>query len=126
MHNIRIMRGSPLDLCKDKRGGVGDVLATPNPERLQTAMSLYSNQLSAIVLMVDGRINSLVGMKEGRGPCVCVCVCMCICLHVRVCACMYVCTYFSAEQVELTQQLLCLYIIMSTNKKKALGIRGAP
>ena len=38
----------------------------PNPERLQTAMSLYSSNLSAIVLMVDGRVNSLVGLKEGE------------------------------------------------------------
>ena len=46
---------------------MGEVGAIPNPERLQTAMSLYSNKLSALVMMVDGRINSLVGIKEGNG-----------------------------------------------------------
>ena len=66
MHNVRIMRGDPLSFCQHKRGGMGEVGATPNPERLQTAMSLYSNKLSALVMMVDGRINSLVGIKEGN------------------------------------------------------------
>ena len=37
----------------------------PNPERLQTAMTLYSMQLSALILMVDRRLNSLHGLKEG-------------------------------------------------------------
>ena len=68
MHNIRLLCGDPLDLCRHKpttsslRGGGG---VSPSPERLQTAMTLYSTQLSALVVMVDGRVNSLVGMKEG-------------------------------------------------------------
>lgn len=67
MHNIRLLCGDPLDLCRHKpttsslRGGGG---VSPSPERLQTAMTLYSTQLSALVVMVDGRVNSLVGMKE--------------------------------------------------------------
>lgn len=65
MHNVRIIRGDFLSLCKHKRGGMGDIGAGPNPERLQTAMSLYSSKLSAIIMMVDGRVNSLVGLKEG-------------------------------------------------------------
>ena len=68
MHNVRLIRGDPLTFCQHKRGGVpGDLtMMGPNPERLQTAMSLYSSNLSAIVLMVDGRVNSLVGLKEGE------------------------------------------------------------
>jgi hypothetical protein len=63
MHNVRIIRGDPLSFCRHKRGGVGEA---PNPERLQTAISLYSDKLSALVMMVDGRINSLVGIREGQ------------------------------------------------------------
>ena len=67
MHNIRIIRGDPLSFCKHKRGAMGmEGGGGPNPERLQTAMSLYSDKLSAIVMMVDGRVNSLVGLKEGE------------------------------------------------------------
>lgn len=65
-----------MNFCKHKRGGMGDVGAGPNPERLQTAMSLYSSKLSAIVMMVDGRVNSLMGLKEGK-----VWSCACIYLH---------------------------------------------
>lgn len=35
------------------------------PQRIQTAMSLYSNSLSALVLLVDNRINSYSGVKLG-------------------------------------------------------------
>ena len=62
MHNVRVMCGDFLDLCRHKHN-----LTHPaaSPERLLTAMSLYSSKLSALVLMVDGRINSLGGIKEG-------------------------------------------------------------
>ena len=36
-----------------------------SPQRIQTAMSLYSNSLSALVLLVDNRINSYSGIKSG-------------------------------------------------------------
>jgi hypothetical protein len=35
------------------------------PQRMQTAMSLYSNSLSALVLLVDNRVNSYSGIKLG-------------------------------------------------------------
>ena len=63
MHNIRLLCGNPLDLCRHKRGTSGGVM--PNPERLQTAMSLYSDKLSALVLMVSNRVSSLAGITEG-------------------------------------------------------------
>ena len=38
---------------------------TLQPHRLQTAMSLYSEKLSALILLVDGRLNSLTDNKKG-------------------------------------------------------------
>ena len=70
-HNIRLLCGNPLDLCRHKTTTMRGVVV-PHPERLQTAMSLYSPKLSALVLMVDGRVSLLGGLKEG----VCVCLCM--------------------------------------------------
>jgi hypothetical protein len=37
------------------------------PQRIQTAMSLYSQSLSGLVLLVDNRINSYTGIKKGNG-----------------------------------------------------------
>lgn len=37
----------------------------PEPQRLQTALSLYSNKLCALVLLVDDRLNSYSGIKRG-------------------------------------------------------------
>ena len=42
----------------------GHVVA--QPQRLQTAMSLYSSDLCAAVLLVDNRLNSYIGIKRGR------------------------------------------------------------
>ena len=38
----------------------------PHPQRLQTAMSLYSQSLSALVLLVDDRMQSQLGIKKGK------------------------------------------------------------
>ncbi len=39
----------------------------PNPERLQTAMSLYSSKLSGLIMMVDGRVTEHgSGLKQGQ------------------------------------------------------------
>ena len=65
MHNIRLLCGNPLDLCRHKRGLSGGGGVLPNPERLQTAMSLYSDKLSALVLMVSNRVSALEGITEG-------------------------------------------------------------
>lgn len=37
-----------------------------SPQRLQTAMTLYSSSLAGVILLVDNRINSFVGIKKGR------------------------------------------------------------
>ena len=62
---MRILRSDPLSLCEHRTRG-GGALEGPNPERLQTAMSLYSSKLSALVMMVDGRVSShSFGLKQG-------------------------------------------------------------
>lgn len=36
------------------------------PQRLQTAMSLYSNILCGMIMLVDNRLNSYTGLKKGE------------------------------------------------------------
>lgn len=60
MHNLRLLATDSLNICWQKRSTVGGVL----PQRLQTAMSLYSNNLCGMVLLVDNRINSYSGIKR--------------------------------------------------------------
>lgn len=63
MHNIRIICGDVLGLCRHTVTFVGGNLV-PQPHRMQTAMSLYSQSLSAMVLLVDDRIQSQMGIKK--------------------------------------------------------------
>ncbi|KAL4240488.1 hypothetical protein ACF0H5_001279 [Mactra antiquata] len=62
-HNLRLLSASILDLCKHKPHTVGGVLV-PQPQRLQTAMSLYSNNLCGLIMLVDNRLNSYTGLKK--------------------------------------------------------------
>lgn len=60
-HNLRLTAMDILDLC---RINFNDVLASqPNPHRIHTAMSLYSNS-SALVLIADNRISSYGSLKS--------------------------------------------------------------
>jgi len=59
-HNLRLMAMDILDLCRMKPS---HNFGQNTPQRIQTAMSLYSNSLSALVLLVDNRINSYSGIK---------------------------------------------------------------
>ncbi|KAG8177634.1 hypothetical protein JTE90_019661 [Oedothorax gibbosus] len=63
MHNLRLLSADVLDLCRHKLNKVGGIVV-PQPQRLQTAISLYSNNLSGLVLLVDNRINSYTGIKR--------------------------------------------------------------
>ncbi|XP_035209060.1 protein C12orf4 homolog isoform X1 [Stegodyphus dumicola] len=63
MHNLRLLSADVLDLCRHKLNKVGGIVV-PQPQRLQTAISLYSNNLSGLVLLVDNRINSYSGIKR--------------------------------------------------------------
>ncbi|XP_064478550.1 protein C12orf4 homolog [Ornithodoros turicata] len=60
MHNLRLLSADVLDLCRHTTNKMG----LPAPQRLHIAMSLYSNSLCGLVLMVDNRINSYVGIKR--------------------------------------------------------------
>ncbi|XP_059165368.1 protein C12orf4 homolog [Physella acuta] len=62
-HNLRLLCTDVLDLCRHKPHTVGG-LVIPQPQRLQTAMSLYSNNLCGLVLLVDNRLNSYTGIKH--------------------------------------------------------------
>lgn len=62
-HNLRLICADVLDLCRHKPHTVGGV-TIPEPQRLQTAMSLYSNNLCGLILLVDNRLNSYTGIKR--------------------------------------------------------------
>ncbi|XP_014665687.1 PREDICTED: protein C12orf4-like [Priapulus caudatus] len=62
-HNIRLLCADILDLCRHKPNKVGGIIV-PQPQRLQTAMSLYSNSLSGLILLVDNRLSSYTGIKR--------------------------------------------------------------
>lgn len=62
-HNLRLLCTDVLDLCRHKTHTVGG-LVIPQPQRLQTAMSLYSNNLCGLILLVDNRLNSYTGIKR--------------------------------------------------------------
>ncbi|XP_018578817.1 protein C12orf4 homolog [Anoplophora glabripennis] len=57
MHNIRVLSANVMDLCavEDSKQ-----LSEPTPQLLQTALALYSNDLSGLVLMTDNKIGSRV------------------------------------------------------------------
>ncbi|XP_030847062.1 protein C12orf4 homolog [Strongylocentrotus purpuratus] len=63
MHNLRLMSIDVLDLGRHKPNREGGILI-PQPQRLQTALSLYSTNLSGVVLMVDDRVSSYTGIKR--------------------------------------------------------------
>lgn len=56
-HNLRILAIDPLYLCDIQRNRSSQV-------RTQTAMSLYSHDLSAVVLLVDNHFNSYYGTQH--------------------------------------------------------------
>lgn len=62
-HNLRVLSASVLDLCRHKPHTIGGLMVA-QPQRLQTAMSLYSNNLCALIMLVDNRLNSYSGIKK--------------------------------------------------------------
>jgi len=58
MHNLRLVAANILDLCKYQSGE--DAL----PQRLQTSMSLYSNNLCGLVLLSDSKVRTDTGMTR--------------------------------------------------------------
>jgi len=57
MHNLRVSAAKILDLCKYSSG------EEALPQRLQTSMSLYSNNLCGIVLLTDHRHQNTSGIQ---------------------------------------------------------------
>lgn len=68
-HNLRLICGDVLSLCRDSnetdKGLEGEMMRL-NPRRIQTAMSLYTNDSSALVIMTDREVNTITGLKEGE------------------------------------------------------------
>ena len=64
MHNIRLVCRDILDYCRCKSAVIGGSMVA-NPQRLQTAMTLYSENLSAMIFLVDDKLNSSIGLKKG-------------------------------------------------------------
>lgn len=60
MHNLRLLSADVLDLCHSRPVQARNVV----PQRLQTALSLYSNDLCGLVILVDSRVNSYTGIKR--------------------------------------------------------------
>jgi len=59
MHNLRLVAADVLDLCKYPSDG-DEAL----PQRLQTSMSLYSNNLCGLVLLTDDRVSTYSGVAK--------------------------------------------------------------
>ncbi|XP_050315121.1 protein C12orf4 homolog [Anthonomus grandis grandis] len=55
MHNIRILSANVMDLCSIEDN---EEMSEPTPQILQTALGLYSNDLTGLVLMTDNKIGS--------------------------------------------------------------------
>uniref|UniRef100_UPI00358FC820 ferry endosomal RAB5 effector complex subunit 3 isoform X2 n=1 Tax=Myxine glutinosa TaxID=7769 RepID=UPI00358FC820 len=62
MHNLRLLRGAALDLCQPRHRRPGGLRA----QRLQTALSVYSSSLAALVLLVDECIDHDSGIKRDK------------------------------------------------------------
>eukprot|EP00056_Hartaetosiga_gracilis_P005342 m.83836 g.83836 ORF g.83836 m.83836 type:complete len:587 (-) comp12135_c0_seq3:525-2285(-) len=58
-HNLRIMTGDIIDMCRVNASREEEVKA----QRFSTALNLYSQNLSAVVLIVDTKLSSETGVK---------------------------------------------------------------
>ncbi|CAH1098659.1 unnamed protein product [Psylliodes chrysocephalus] len=65
MHNIRILSANVMDLCTVEDGKQS---SEPKPQLIQTALALYSNDLSGLVLLADNKIGSR-GIQEFQEVC---------------------------------------------------------
>jgi hypothetical protein len=59
-HNLRLMTGSVVDMC---RSNLSDASEQSQAQRLMTSLSLYSQKLSAVVLLVSQTIGSQDGSQ---------------------------------------------------------------
>lgn len=56
-HHFRLLRADILDFCRPRR-------PPATAQRLNTAMTLYADRLSGLVLLVDNRLNTYSGVKR--------------------------------------------------------------
>lgn len=65
-HNLRLLCGNILSFCQHAEGGSTLESGTMrlNPRRIQSALSLYTADISAIIITVDQEVNAVMGMKE--------------------------------------------------------------
>ena len=63
MHNIRLVCRDILDYCHCKSVFVGGNMLA-DPQRLQTAMTLYSENLSAMIFLVDDKLCNSTGTQK--------------------------------------------------------------
>lgn len=60
MHNLRLVAANPIQLCRYDILGAGDNFGHEDdwlPRRLQTAMSLYSHNLSGLVVLTESNLD---------------------------------------------------------------------
>nr|CAD7404640.1 unnamed protein product [Timema cristinae] len=63
MHNIRILSADVLDLCRARlQQQAGNI--DPDPQRLQTALGLYSSDLCGLVLLADSHVGHFSGLTK--------------------------------------------------------------
>ncbi len=62
MHNLRLVAADPLDLC-----AYPEEQEDALPKRMQTAMTLYSNNLCGLVVLTDERLSTFSGMTKEIG-----------------------------------------------------------
>ncbi|XP_047134663.1 FERRY endosomal RAB5 effector complex subunit 3 isoform X1 [Hydra vulgaris] len=63
MHNIRLVCRDVMDYCQCKTSFIGNNMVL-QPQRLQTAMTLYSESLSGLILLVDDRLTARTAIKK--------------------------------------------------------------
>lgn len=60
-HNLRLLSSGILEMCRNRDAGS---MSLPTPQRIQTAMSLFSSSLSGLILLVDNRVSSYSSLKK--------------------------------------------------------------
>lgn len=69
VHFITLCGQANLYVCCDSVAVVWCIfrgVLVAQPQRLQTAMSLYSNNLCGMIMLVDNRLNFYTGIKKSR------------------------------------------------------------
>ncbi|XP_019855488.1 PREDICTED: protein C12orf4 homolog [Amphimedon queenslandica] len=73
-HSLRLICSNIISYCTDSRdpaAASADIAGSMrlNPRRIETAVSLYSTELTALILNTDREINTISGLKEVFADC---------------------------------------------------------